>query len=68
MAEASLSFLGLGIQPPTPSWGGMINEGKNFLRIAPHISIIPGLFICMTVLSFNLIGESLRDYLDVKIN
>lgn len=67
MAESSLSFLGLGVQPPTPTWGGMINEGKNFLRIAHHISTIPGVFICITVLAFNLIGESLRDYLDIKI-
>ena len=67
MAESSLSFLGLGVQPPTPTWGGMINEGKNFLRIAHHISTIPGFCICITVLAFNLIGESLRDYLDVKI-
>ena len=67
MAESSLAFLGLGIQAPTPTWGGMINDGKNFLRIAHHLSTIPGLFICITVLAFNLVGESLRDYLDVKI-
>ena len=67
MAESSLAFLGLGIQSPTPTWGGMINDGKNFLRIAHHLSTIPGLFICLTVLAFNLVGESLRDYLDVKI-
>ena len=67
MAESSLAFLGLGIQSPTPTWGGMINDGKNFLRIAHHLSTIPGLFICLTVLAFNLVGESLRDHLDVKI-
>ena len=67
MAESSLAFLGLGVQAPIPTWGGMINDGKNFLRIAHHLSTIPGLFICITVLAFNLVGESLRDYLDVKI-
>ncbi len=67
MAEASLSFLGLGVQPPTPSWGSMINEGKDFLRIAPGISVYPGLAIAITVLAFNLVGEGLRDALDVKL-
>ena len=67
MAEASLSFLGLGIQPPTPSWGSMINEGKDFLRIAPGISVFPGIAIAITVLAFNLVGEGLRDALDVKL-
>ena len=67
MTEASLSFLGLGIQPPTPSWGAMINEGKDFLRIAPGLSVYPGLAIAMAVLAFNLIGEGLRDALDVKL-
>ncbi len=66
MAESSLSFLGLGVQPPTPSWGAMINEGKDFLRIAPSMSLFPGLAIALTVLAFNLIGEGLRDVLDVK--
>lgn len=64
MAEASLSFLGLGAQPPTPSWGAMINEGKDFLRIAPWISLCPGIAIAMTVLGFNLLGDGLRDALD----
>jgi peptide/nickel transport system permease protein len=67
MAEASLSFLGLGIQPPTPSWGSMINEGKDFLRIAPGVSVFPGISIAITVLAFNLVGEGLRDALDVKL-
>ncbi len=67
MAESSLSFLGLGVQPPTPSWGSMINEGKDFLRIAPTLSLLPGLAIACTVLAFNLIGESIRDGLDVKL-
>ncbi|MDB3868543.1 ABC transporter permease [Candidatus Marinimicrobia bacterium] len=67
MAEASLSFLGLGVQPPTPSWGSMINEGKDFLRIAPGLSVYPGIAIAITVLAFNLVGEGLRDALDVKL-
>ena len=67
MAEASLSFLGLGVQPPTPSLGSMINEGKDFLRIAPGISLYPGIAIAITVLAFNLVGEGLRDALDVKL-
>ena len=67
MAEASLSFLGLGVQPPTPSWGSMLNEGKDFLRIAPGISVYPGIAIAITVLAFNLVGEGLRDALDVKL-
>ncbi len=66
MAEASLSFLGLGVQPPDASWGVMINEGKDFLRVAPWISIFPGVAIALTVLGFNLLGEGLRDVLDVK--
>ncbi|MFQ6604724.1 MAG: ABC transporter permease [Fidelibacterota bacterium] len=64
MAEASLSFLGLGAQPPTPSWGAMINTGKDFLRLAPWISMAPGIAIAITVLGFNLLGDSLRDALD----
>ena len=67
MAEASLSFLGLGVQPPTPSWGSMINEGKDFLRIAPGMSVYPGIAIAFTVLAFNLVGEGLRDALDIKL-
>ncbi len=67
MFEASLSFLGMGIQPPEPSLGRMITEGKDFLRIAPHISIIPGLAIALIVIGFNLVGEGIRDVLDVHI-
>ena len=67
MAESSLSFLGLGVQPPTASWGSMINEGKDFLRISPWISLCPGIAIAITVLAFNLVGEGLRDALDVKL-
>ena len=67
MAEASLSFLGLGAQPPTPSWGAMINNGKDFIRTAPWISLSPGIAIAITVLGFNLLGDGLRDALDPKM-
>lgn len=66
VAEASLSFLGLGVQPPTPSWGAMVNEGRSFLLIAPHIALFPGLAIMLTVLGLNLLGDGLRDVLDVR--
>ena len=64
MAEAGLSFLGLGAQPPTPSWGSMINYGSQALRVAPWISLFPGAALAVTVLGFNLLGEGLRDILD----
>jgi peptide/nickel transport system permease protein len=66
LAEASLSFLGLGVQPPTPSWGSMLNEGRQFLLIASHTTTFPGLAIMLVVLGFNFLGDGLRDYLDVK--
>jgi len=66
LAEASLSFLGLGAQPPTPSWGSMLNVGREFLLIAPHTTTFPGLAIMLVVLGFNFLGDGLRDYLDVK--
>ncbi|HJL74400.1 MAG TPA: ABC transporter permease [Candidatus Marinimicrobia bacterium] len=68
MAEASLSFLGLGAQPPTPSWGAMINSSKDFLRIAPWSSLAPGTAIAVAVLGFNILGDSVRDILDPKMN
>lgn len=64
LAEAALSFLGLGAEPPTPSWGSMLNEGRPFLRLAPWLSIYPGIAIVVTVLGFNLLGDGLRDFLD----
>ena len=64
MAEASLSFLGLGVQPPVPSWGIMISEGKDFFRVAPRLSLLPGLTTIFAVLSINLLGEALRDLLE----
>jgi peptide/nickel transport system permease protein len=66
VAEASLSFLGLGVQPPTPSWGAMVNEGRSFLLIAPHVALFPGLAMMLTVLGLNLLGDGLRDVLDVR--
>jgi peptide/nickel transport system permease protein len=67
LAEASLSFLGLGITPPAPSWGAMLNDGRNHLFDAPHMVIFPSIALVMTVLSFNFLGDALRDWLDPKI-
>lgn len=64
VAEAGLSFLGLGVQPPTPSWGAMINEGRSFLLVAPHVALFPGLALMLLVLALNLLGEGLRDHFD----
>ncbi|MEH7302940.1 ABC transporter permease [Neobacillus drentensis] len=67
ISEASLSYLGLGTQPPTPSWGAMLSMGQGYLKDAPWISLFPGLFIFLTVLSINLFGDGLRDALDPKL-
>jgi peptide/nickel transport system permease protein len=67
MAEASLSFLGLGVQPPAPSWGGMISSGIAFMRTAPWLTFFPGLFLTVTVCSLNLIGDGLRDALNPRL-
>lgn len=64
MSAATLSFLGLGAQPPTPEWGAMIAEGRSFLYNAPHIAAVPGLAIMLVVFAFNLLGDGLRDALD----
>jgi peptide/nickel transport system permease protein len=66
IAEASLSFLGLGQQPPAPSWGSMLNTAKNYVENAPWMAVWPGLSIFMLVLSFNLLGDGLRDALDPR--
>ncbi|MCL0081969.1 ABC transporter permease [Dehalococcoidia bacterium] len=63
LAAAALSFLGLGAQPPTPEWGSMLNDGRAFMRSAPHLTIFPGLAIMVTVLAFNFLGDALRDIL-----
>jgi peptide/nickel transport system permease protein len=64
MLEASLSYLGIGVRPPTPSWGGMIQQGQSFYRSAPWLVIFPGLAIMLTVFAFNMLGDGLRDALD----
>jgi ABC-type dipeptide/oligopeptide/nickel transport system permease subunit len=66
MAEAALSFVGLGAQPPTPSWGAMVAEGRDLLRAAPWVSLFPGLAIGVVVLGVNLLGDGLQDALDVR--
>lgn len=66
LTVASLSFLGLGAQPPTPDWGGMIDQGRQFLRTAWWIGVFPGIAIMMTVLGFNLLGDGLQDVLDPR--
>lgn len=68
ITAASLSFLGLGAQPPTPEWGAMLNEARADMLIAPHVAIFPSLAIFFTVLAFNLLGDGLRDALDPKID
>ena len=66
IAEAGLSFLGLGVQPPEASWGSMIRDGTRYMLVAPHLVIIPGLTLMAVVLAANLLGDWLRDWLDVK--
>jgi len=66
IAEASLSFLGLGVQPPTPSWGTMLDAGRSHLFDAPHLTIVPGVAIALLVLGFNFVGDGLRDRIDPK--
>ena len=64
LAEAALSFLGLGVQPPSPAWGRMLNEAQGFLRSAPWMAIFPGVAILLSVMAFNFLGDGLRDALD----
>ena len=66
MAEAALSFVGLGAPPPVPSWGSMVAEGRELLRVAPWVSVAPGIAIGVTVLGLNLLGDALRDALDLR--
>jgi peptide/nickel transport system permease protein len=68
MLEAALSFLGLGTQPPMPSWGLMLNESRRFMELAPWMTIFPGLSIMFAVLGFNLMGDALRDALDPRLS
>ena len=67
IAEAALSFLGLGVQPPTPSWGTMLDAGRSHLFDAPHLTLFPGLAIALLVLGFNFLGDGLRDRVDPKL-
>jgi len=66
LAEAGLSFLGLGTQPPAPSWGSMLNEGRQFLFVSAHMTLAPGVAIMTVVLGLNFLGDALRDRFDVK--
>jgi peptide/nickel transport system permease protein len=67
LGEAALSFLGVGVQPPTASWGSMISYGRDFLHSAPWITLFPGIAIATTIVSMNILGDSLRDYLDPRM-
>lgn len=67
LTEASMSFLGLGIQPPDPSWGSMLSEARTYMEQAPWMAVFPALFIIVTILLFNILGDSLRDVLDPKL-
>jgi len=67
LAASALSFIGLGVQPPQPEWGAMLASARNYIRDYPHMVIIPGVFIMITVLSFNLIGDAIRDALDPRL-
>jgi peptide/nickel transport system permease protein len=67
LLEATMSFLGLGVQPPTPTWGGMINDGRGYLHLSLAASLLPGLAIAATILACNLLGDDLRDALDPRL-
>ncbi|BDV43536.1 peptide ABC transporter permease [Geotalea uraniireducens] len=67
LTESALSFLGIGVQPPTPSWGNMLTSGKDYLEFAWWLSLFPGLAILITVLAYNLVGEGIRDALDPRL-
>ena len=67
LTAAGLSYLGVGIQPPTPEWGAIIAQARDYLRIAPYMCVIPGVVLALTALSFNLLGDGLRDALDPKL-
>jgi peptide/nickel transport system permease protein len=67
LTEASLSFLGLGVQPPTPSWGFMLNQGRDYIGQAPWLAVFPGVSIFLVVMAFNLLGDAIRDALDPRL-
>jgi len=66
LAEATMSFLGLGVPPPTATWGSMLNDGRSHLFDAPHLVVFPAVAVMLAVLSFNFVGDGLRDYLDPR--
>ena len=67
LSGAGLSFIGLGVQPPTPEWGAMISEGRNYMRAEPQLALYPGICVMITVLAFNMLGDGLRDALDPRL-
>jgi len=67
LQAASLSFIGMGIQPPSPEWGAMLSEAREYMRTAPYFMLFPGLAIAMSALSLNLLGDGLRDALDPRL-
>ena len=67
LAEAALSYVGLGVQPPKPSWGRMLNEAQTLMALAPRLALIPGFAIVLTVLGLNLLGDGLRDLFDPRL-
>ena len=67
LAAASLSFVGLGVQPPNPEWGAMLSGARNYIRNYPHMVIFPGVTIMITILSINMLGDGLRDALDPRL-
>ena len=67
LSTASLSFIGLGVQPPAPEWGAMLSSGRNYLRDSVHLTLFPGLAIVITILALNLLGDGLRDALDPRL-
>ena len=68
LSTAALSYLGLGAQPPTPEWGAMISQGQDFMWSSPHLTIVPGIAIMLTVFAFNVLGDGLRDALDPNMD
>jgi ABC-type dipeptide/oligopeptide/nickel transport system permease subunit len=66
LVGAALGFLGLGVQPPAPEWGTMLGAGREFIEVAPHLVLVPGLAITLLVFAFNMLGDGLRDRLDPK--
>jgi ABC-type dipeptide/oligopeptide/nickel transport system permease subunit len=67
ISEAGLSFLGIGIRPPNPTWGGMIAKGRQYFRSYPYLALYPSIFLGLTVLAFNFVGDGLRDALDPRL-